>query len=135
MLGNPSVVKVFQDYEHRWFRLCFLAGLLRRDRVAEEPTRATFNYAVGVEVDHVKRCGEPLDADDRAIHLAGGPTDAGHPTMLSDIRQYFGHGRRWYVRLGGLEHFESVRPSIGLYLGTRRLQTYYGPPGDRRVFL
>ena len=53
--------------------------------------------------------------------------------MLPDIRQYFGHGRRWYVRLGGLRHFESVRSSIGLYLGTRRLQTYCESSGDMRV--
>ena len=63
--------------------------------------------------------------EEKANHVADGLADAGRDSLLPDIREYFSHGRRWHIRMGGIRCLDGVRSSARLYLSERSLNSYH----------
>jgi hypothetical protein len=127
IIDNKAVVQVFQDCEERGPSLVCSQDVW--DEIIWYKNIIGSRYQVVWRRGHPEDRGEILHIEDRANHMADGLAAAGYGAA-PDIRAYFRHGRRWHVRMGGLRHFDDIRSSARLHIGTQCLRSYYETSTD-----
>ena len=127
---NLAVARVYQDCENRGSLLTCSQDVW--DEIIWYKKALGGRYEVVWRRGHAEDRGPLTHIEDRANHLADGLADAGYDAAV-DIRHYFNHSRRWHIRMGGIRHFDDIRSSARLHIGTLRLRSYLDSHNDPRT--
>ena len=127
---NFAVARVYQDCENRGSLLTCSQDVW--DEIIWYKKALGGRYEVVWRRGHAEDRGPLTHIEDRANHLADGLVDAGYDAAV-DIRHYFNHSRRWHIRISGIRHFDDIRSSARLHIGTLRLRSYLDSHNDPRT--
>jgi hypothetical protein len=121
IIDNESVVHVFQDCKERGPSLVCYQGVW--DEIIWYKKIIGSRYQAEWRRGHPENRGGIEHIEDRANHMADGLAAAWYGAA-PDIRAFFRHDRRWHDRMGGLRHFDDIKSSIRLHIGTQCLRSY-----------
>jgi hypothetical protein len=127
IIDNESVVRVFQDCDERGSSLVCSQDVW--DEIIWYKNIVGSRYQVAWRRGHPEDRGEILHIEDRANHMADGLAAVEYGAS-PDIRAFFRHSRQYHVRMGGMRHFDDIRSSARIHIGTQCLRNYYEKSTD-----